>query len=200
MTPNVPGATDSSTNGIGYAIFAGTCQAVFLIICIAVFWSMSVSRFVPSPEGDKVALGVALVLATLNGLWAWKGPELRSSRTQFQRLAERFPVVTHPIARTFGLGCVMFGFTFIATEGGFLDWWTLAFGQPGERVAHVAQYETGHRLGCGGYELRETPFLFRPAVCATLAGDPAAAPGTPITLYGKQTAFGTTVERFQIGP
>lgn len=162
-----------------------------LALGLPALWGFTVSRFIPSHEGQMLSLAAGcLAAASLLALMA----TLRATRTR---------TIIPP--RNNGVGgqvmIALLGFTmgFMGVQGGYLEWWTLANGSAGQVVVHVADYNSGGRRSVAGLDFKETPFLERRAVKVHYSNrDAAPQSGAPVELDGPVSRFGVDVARFSV--
>jgi hypothetical protein len=181
-----------------YTVGQWVYAAFALSISLALIWGLTVSRFVPTPLGDEVALAAAVAVAALAAWFGTTSYAFSKDNPNSKALLEKVPAFSSTPNRVFGLAGIALLFTFPAVETGFLEWWTWIFGAAGERTMTVDHFQTSRRH-CNGLAIREAPFIMRPAVCADYTYRNAPPRGTPLTLYGKASPFGIDVRDFRVG-
>ncbi len=161
-------------------------------------WGMLVSRFVPSATGETVAVAAAGVLGASGIVVSLCSPTLRSGSAGYAKLVARDPEMVSPWHRAliFGLVGVVLGF--LSVQTGALEFWTLAFGRPGQTVMHVTEYHGYSRRQCSGYDLKEAPFILHRIICVRFRYDEAPPEGSPIILSGSVSPFGIDATAFQL--
>ena len=177
-------------------------SAAAAVIGFAFSWAFTTTNFVPTHDGDLVALGAALVAAPLAALYAATSYTYSKDNPRFAVAAEKVPALATPAYRTCVFAFVAFVMTFGGVQRGFLDWWTIAFGSPDERVMHVSRYFSGGGRGggCRGFDLREELLVWRRGLCTDVRPTNPPVFGTTITLHGQASPFGMLVERYALDP
>ena len=170
-----------------------------LPIAMALIWGLTVSHFVPSPLGDKIALVITVAVAALAALFGATSYAFSEDNPYSKALLEKAPAFRSRPTRILGLAGIAFLFTFPAVETGFLEWWTWITGSEGARTVTVDHFQMSRR-DCDGLAIREAPFMMRPAVCANYRYRNAPPRGTALMLYGTVSPFGIDVREYRVGP
>jgi hypothetical protein len=176
--------------------FAVHMQRVLAVLGVlfvpAIFWGRFSSHFVPNKFGLEVALTAALLAALVGaiGSTSW----IFSFDTPgFAKFAAVLPFAESKATRMLGFAVILFTFTFVAVQRGYLDWWTAMTGVEGTALMHASDTVRLRHARCEGFNLIESPYL-TPAICST----ERPARGALVLLEGKVSPVGVGVERVNL--
>jgi len=165
---------------------------------IPCLWSLTVSQFVSSALGLRIAFMAAFGIGVLAGIATYFDPFYAHDTPERAARLAKAPPLEDPLARMLLVGGFMAFVTFYGVNGAALEFWTLATGRPSQLTLHLGAYRSSSPARCTGFELQEAPLTFRRVVCAHYRYDEAPAPGTAVVLNGPASPFGIDVESFLI--
>lgn len=152
------------------------------------------SRHLPSSLGIRVSQVTAAVVA------AWTAWESRDGGGLAQPdEARRNWLAKHWAIRIPTFAVFSFMMAFSAVEDGGLALVTMAIGSPGERTLTITGVSSPSRR-CGHFDVREVGWLMDRALCAPRADLDRAQAGQRLVVFGKRSAFGLNVERYELRP
>jgi hypothetical protein len=155
--------------------------------------AMLFSVHVPSELG----IGVAQVCAAAAALWAaWesrKGGAFDVARDRTSWIM-KYAWTRVPLMALFA-----FFMTFSTIEDGVLALVTAAAGRPGQRALTVTGVSHS-RKRCDHFDVREVRWLLNRALCAPDRDLARGQAGGRLTVFGRQSAFGLNVERYELVP
>jgi hypothetical protein len=161
------------------------------------FWGYIAEAFLPTPLGGAISGGLAVVVAATAAIFAGVSHAYDPDNVTFQAVVRRSPVLANTPFRMLAFAAIVLIMTYFGTSVGFLDWWTLAFGHPGELTV-VADYETGGRRACSGFRPWNSPPVLWPPICASYDAREEPPPGSTLVLSGQVSAVGIHIDHFRV--
>jgi hypothetical protein len=174
--------------------------ALWCAVAAVAIWAMWASRFAATAAGEEIALVGALIFGAVSAWAAFANTSFQPGSPRYQENVARYPGMSKPASRAVLGGVFGALMAFLSVRGGVLEFWTMAFGSPGQVVMHLGHYNGGGRSECSGYDLQEASFFARRIVCASAPYGEEALPGTPVDLSGMVSPFGVEVTSFSIRP
>lgn len=167
---------------------------VLMLMLAGTIPAMLFSVHLPSELGIRVAQVCAAVAAVWSALESRHGGAFHPVRTQ-----QRSWIMDRAWLRIPLMALFAFFLTFSTVEDGVLALVTAGLGQPGQRDLTITGVSRPSKR-CDHFDVREARWLLNRALCAPDSDLNRVASGDRLRVFGRRSAFGLNVERYEIRP